>query len=421
MIDLNEFFLLTPRTKAEEPIFNELLGELYKRVPVNILASLVVGPLLAFFMAKGVATDRIATWVVVLVAAQLLAFLVAFSFNRRRADAEAGHKTWLYLLSITIIVDGLAWGLAGYFMFTIEMPQYQMLLSLFLIAGAAAATVTFSAWLAVAIIYIIVILLPGIVMLLASDWQFYQAIGIAGSVFGLFLCVLATTSNRASTRMMRLRFDNERLVENLSESHAQMKQLNTELRKNNGALQKALEKISMMATRDELTNSHNRRYLMEFLAREKARSDRTSTVYSLAVIDLDYFKRVNDSYGHLVGDDVLKQVVKLIQRHVRVTDCFARFGGEEFALVYSATELEEARQSADRLRQEISTTRLACDTFSIYTSVSIGIAESRTGEDVAELLRRADQALYVAKSSGRDRVFAISRDPVTQSHDFSPK
>ncbi len=421
MIDLNEFFLLTPRTKAEEPIFNELLGELYKRVPVNILASLVVGPLLAFFMAKGVATDRIATWVVVLVAAQLLAFLVAFSFNRRRADAEAGHKTWLYLLSITIIVDGLAWGLAGYFMFTIEMPQYQMLLSLFLIAGAAAATVTFSAWLAVAIIYIIVILLPGIVMLLASDWQFYQAIGIAGSVFGLFLCVLATTSNRASTRMMRLRFDNERLVENLSESHAQMKQLNTELRKNNGALQKALEKISMMATRDELTNSHNRRYLMEFLAREKARSDRTSTVYSLAVIDLDYFKRVNDSYGHLVGDDVLRQVVKLIQRHVRVTDCFARFGGEEFALVYSATELEEARQSADRLRQEISTTRLACDTFSIYTSVSIGIAESRTGEDVAELLRRADQALYVAKSSGRDRVFAISRDQVTQSHDFSPK
>ena len=182
--------------------------------------------------------------------------------------------------------------------------------------------------------------------------------------------------------MLKLRFDNERLVENLSESHTQMSQLNAELRKNNGALQKALEKISMMATRDELTNSHNRRYLMEFLAREKSRSDRTNSVFSLAVIDLDYFKRVNDSYGHIVGDDVLKQVVNVIQRHVRATDCFARFGGEEFALVYSATELEEARQSADRLRHEVSATALKCDSFSIYTSVSIGIAEFRPGEDV---------------------------------------
>lgn len=421
MINLSEFFLLAPRTKAEEPIFNELLGELYKRVPVNILASLVVGPLLAFFMAKGVPADRIGTWVVVLVAAQLLAFLVAFAFNRRHPDAEAGDKIWLYLLGLTVIVDGLAWGLAGYFMFSVEKPQYQMLLSLFLIAGAAAATITFSAWLAVAVIYIIVILTPGIVMLIASDWQFYRSIGIAGSVFGVFLCVLAANSNRTSTRMMRLRFDNERLVENLSESHAQMKKLNTELRKNNGALQRALEKISTMATRDELTNSHNRRYLMEFLAREKARCDRGGTVYALAVIDLDYFKRINDSYGHMVGDDVLKKVVNLIQRHVRATDCFARFGGEEFALVYSATELEEARQSAERLRHEISTTPVDCESFSIYTSVSIGIAESRPGEDVAELLRRADQALYVAKSSGRDRVIAMSREQITQDVDFAPK
>jgi diguanylate cyclase (GGDEF)-like protein len=421
MINLNDFFLLAPRTKSEEPIFNELLGELYKRVPVNILASLAVGPLLAFFMAKAVSTERIATWVVVLVAAQLLAFVVAFAFNRRHTDAEAGDKIWLYLLGLTVIVDGLAWGLAGYFMFTIEMPQYEMLLCLFIMAGAAAATITFSAWLAVAILYIIVIFTPGIVMLIASDWQFYRSIGIAGAVFGLFLCSLAVSSNRTSTRMMRLRFDNERLVENLSESHAQMKQLNTELRKNNGALQKALEKISMMATRDELTNSHNRRYLMEFLAREKARSDRANSVYSLAVIDLDYFKRINDSYGHIVGDDVLKQVVKLIQRHVRATDCFARFGGEEFALVYSATELDEARQSAERLREEISTTALDCDSFSIYTSVSIGIAESRPGEDVADLLRRADQALYVAKSSGRDRVMAMSRDQIVQDIDLSPK
>jgi diguanylate cyclase (GGDEF)-like protein len=421
MIKLNEFFWLAPRSKAEEPIFNELLGDLYKRIPANILASLVLGPLLAFIMSKSVEAERAALWLVILLAAQFLAFLLAFRFNRRVDDSEAGDKKWPYLLGLTVIVDGIAWGLAGPLLFTEQYPQYQMILILFIIVGAAAATITFASWLGVALTYIAVILTPGVITLLNAEWDTYRFLGWAGLVFGFVLFGLAATSNHTITRMLKLRFDNERLVENLSESHTQMSQLNAELRKNNGALQKALEKISTMATRDELTNSHNRRYLMEFLAREKSRSDRTNSVFSLAVIDLDYFKRVNDSYGHIVGDDVLKQVVNVIQRHVRATDCFARFGGEEFALVYSATELEEARQSADRLRHEVSATALKCDSFSIYTSVSIGIAEFRPGEDVAELLRRADQALYVAKSSGRDRVMVLSRDQLAAQPDAEQK
>ena len=413
MIKLSEYYLLAPRNKEEQPIFNELLGELYKRIPVNIIASLVVGSMFAFFMRNVVAQERVAIWVAILIAAQILAFWLAFAFTRRVDLSEAGDKKWLYLLAFTVIIDGIAWGLAGPLFFTDKFPHYNILLVLFIMAGAAAATITFSSWLAVALIYIVVILAPSIIMLINDDWENYGLLGWAGVVFGVMLFALATGSNRATARMLRLRFDNERLVTNLSESHVQMSQLNARLRKNNGALQNALEKISLMATRDELTNCHNRRYLMDFLAREKSRSDRSATVFSVAVIDLDYFKRINDSYGHVAGDDVLRQVVTLIQRHVRATDCFARFGGEEFVLVYSATQLEEARQSAERLRQEISTTALACESFSIYTSVSIGIAEFRQGEDIIDLLRRADQGLYVAKSSGRDRVIAMSRDQLT--------
>lgn len=414
MIKLNEFFWLTPSSVAEQPIFNELLGGLYKRIPANILASLVIGPVLAIIMSKCISQERVGIWLVILIAAQFMAFLLAYAFNRRDDHSEAGDKKWLYLLGATVIVDGIAWGLAGPLLFTEQFPQYQMLLTLFIMAGAAAATITFSSWLGVALTYIVVVLTPGIFTLLNASWENYRLLGWAGIAFGGILTALAATSNQTTTRMLRLRFDNERLVENLSESHAQMSKLNAELRKNNGALQKALEKISLMATRDELTNCHNRRYLMEFLAREKSRSDRAESVFSVAVIDLDYFKRINDSYGHLAGDDVLRQVVTLIQRHVRATDCFARFGGEEFALVYSATELEEARQSAERLRQEISTTAIACESFSIYTSVSIGIAEFRRGDEIADLLRRADQALYIAKSGGRDRVIAMSRDQLAR-------
>ena len=414
MIKPTEFFLLAPRNKEEQPIFNELLGELYKRIPVNILASLVVGPLLALIMAKNASMERVSTWVVILIAAQVFAFLVTFAFNRRSDLSQAGDNKWLYLFGLTVIVDGIAWGLAGYFFYTEESDQYHMLLYVFLMAGAAAATITFSTWLAVALCYIVVILGPGTALLITSTLEFYRMLGTAAVVFGGILCALAATSNQASTRMLRLRFDNERLVVNLSESHVQLRQLNTDLKKNNNALQRALDKISEMATRDELTGSHNRRYLMEFLAREKAGCDRAKSVFSLAVIDLDYFKRINDSYGHIAGDDVLKQVVKLIQRHVRTTDCFARFGGEEFALVYTLTELEEAQQSAERLRQEVSTTAMACDAFTIYTSVSIGIAEYRPGENITELMRRADQAMYIAKSGGRDRVIAMSRDQLSR-------
>ena len=414
MIKPTEFFLLAPRNKEEQPIFNELLGELYKRIPVNILASLVVGPLLALIMAKNASMERVSTWVVILIAAQVFAFLVTFAFNRRSDLSQAGDNKWLYLFGLTVIVDGIAWGLAGYFFYTEESDQYHMLLYVFLMAGAAAATITFSTWLAVALCYIVVILGPGTALLITSTLEFYRMLGTAAVVFGGILCALAATSNQASTRMLRLRFDNERLVVNLSQSHAQLRDLNTDLQKNNNALQRALAKISEMATRDELTGSHNRRYLMEFLAREKAGCDRAKSVFSLAVIDLDYFKRINDSYGHIAGDDVLKQVVKLIQRHVRTTDCFARFGGEEFALVYTLTELEEAQQSAERLRQEVSTTAMACDAFTIYTSVSIGIAEYRPGENITELMRRADQAMYIAKSGGRDRVIAMSRDQLNR-------
>lgn len=414
MIKSTDFFLLAPRSKDEEPIFNELLGELYKRIPVNILASLVVSPLLAFIMAKSVSMGRVSIWVLILVAAQALPFLITFAFNRRTDLSQAGDNKWLYLLGLTVIVDGIAWGLAGYLFYTEESLHYQMLLCMFLMAGAAVATITFSSWLVVALIYIVAILGPGTALLLTSTLDFYRLLGLAAVVFGAILCGLAVTSNQTTTRMLRLRFDNERLVVNLSQSHAQLRELNTDLQKNNNALQRALAKISEMATRDELTGSHNRRHLMEFLAREKARCDRAAAVFSLAVIDLDYFKRINDSYGHIAGDDVLKQVVTLIHRHVRTTDCFARFGGEEFALVYTLTGLEEATQSAERVRHEISTTAMACASFTIYTSVSIGIAEYRPGESIIQLLHRADQAMYVAKSGGRDRVIAMSRDKADQ-------
>ena len=409
-----DFFFLSPRNTTDHAAFKELISELVKRIPLNIAASMVAGPLLAFLMGRVVVTDRIWKWLAILMFMQLIG-LAALWVYRRQINYFGESRRWMvYLLGASVLMDGIGWGLAGYFLFTEQEPIYEILLCFFLAIGAAAATVTFSPWLAVTLGFIVAIIFPSMIMLLNSQLSLFKLLGSSAILYLFVLTTLAAASNLMTTRMMRLRFSNERLLKELKSSHEELGQVNTDLKKYNSALEKALQKISTMATIDELTGCHNRRYLMEFLGNEKSRADRTLVSFCVAIIDLDYFKRINDSYGHIAGDEVLKKVVDVIREHVRITDCFARFGGEEFAVVYTATELEAAQQSAERLRQELSVTPIACESFSIYTSVSIGIAEYRYQESIIDLLRRADQALYVAKSSGRDRVIAMSRDQLTQ-------
>jgi diguanylate cyclase (GGDEF)-like protein len=415
----SDYFFLSPRSAADQPVFTELISELAKRLPLNIAASMIAGPVLAFIMSHAVAVGRIWVWLAILLSVQLISLGVLRVYHRQLDYLGESSRWMVYLLGACVVLDGIGWGLAGFFLYTETNVVYQILLCFFLAVGSAAATVTFSSWLAVTLGFIVANTVPTMIMLFTSNQSIYKFLGIAAVAYLIILTALAAASNLMTTRMMRLRFSNERLLKELSNSHTQLESVNADLKKNNNALQKALQKISTMATIDELTGCHNRRFLMEFLAREKARADRTLVSFSVAIIDLDYFKRINDSYGHIAGDAVLKQVVEIIRQHVRTTDCFARFGGEEFAAVYTATELEEAQQSAERLRQELSVTPIACESFSIYTSVSIGVAEYRYGESVADLLRLADQALYIAKSSGRDRVIAMSRDQLAQPHSAS--
>jgi diguanylate cyclase (GGDEF)-like protein len=410
----SDYFFLSPRSAADQPVFTELISELAKRIPLNIAASLGVAPILAFIMSHVVAMERIWLWLAILLSIQVFGLAILRVYHRQIDYLGESSRWMVYLLGASVVLDGVGWGLAGYFLFIEKDPVYEILLCFILAIGSAAATVTFSSWLAVTLGFILANTTPTIIMLLSSTSTLFRLLGASAILYLFILTALAAASNLMTTRMLRLRFSNERLLKELSSSHGELEKANTDLKKNNNALQKALQKISTMATTDELTGCHNRRFLMEFLANEKARGDRTLTSFCVAIIDLDYFKRINDSYGHIAGDSVLKQVVDVMRQHIRTTDCFARFGGEEFAAVYTATELEAAQQSAERLRKELSATQISCESFSIYTSVSIGIAEYRFEESIADLLRRADQGLYIAKSSGRDRVIAMSRDQLTQ-------
>jgi diguanylate cyclase (GGDEF)-like protein len=183
-----------------------------------------------------------------------------------------------------------------------------------------------------------------------------------------------------------------------------MSRLRKELADGKAGLEKALETIRDMATRDELTGMHNRRFLMDALDAQQARSARTGEAFCVALADIDHFKKVNDTQGHAGGDAVLRGFAEQAFQGVRAVDQFGRYGGEEFMLVLTQTTMEGARISAERLRAATENIRFPGLDAEFRVTVSIGIAQHRTGEPVGETVKRADQALYRAKAAGRNRV-----------------
>ncbi len=156
------------------------------------------------------------------------------------------------------------------------------------------------------------------------------------------------------------------------------------------------------ANHDRLTGAFNRHFFDRLVEKECARSARRGEPLSLLILDIDHFKRINDEHGHLVGDEVLKQLVKHIAERVRQTDVLTRWGGEEFALLLPDTSLEGARELAESLRASIEAAELV-DGLPKLT-ISLGGTRIRTDESPKVSFRRADEALYKAKDSGRNRV-----------------
>ena len=162
---------------------------------------------------------------------------------------------------------------------------------------------------------------------------------------------------------------------------------------------------SMMTT-DSLTGVLNKRYFTDMLNRELRRSARSSTPLTVLMLDLDFFKQVNDTYGHLVGDDVLREFAKRINGLLREEDMIARYGGEEFVIMLNETDAEQAKVVAERCLEAVRGKAFVFGDIEIDCTVSIGGA-SYWGEPKDtkpnQLLRKADQKLYQAKKSGKDK------------------
>lgn len=266
-----------------------------------------------------------------------------------------------------------------------------------------------------------VVLLSGLAMVImgANRLSRSQQVLVAGYGLFLYMVSVAYLTNVAGlgwvTEIVLIIAFSLVLVFGPALYHFERSMIDNAMTDKNEELGKALEQIREMAVRDELTGVYNRRHLMDVLGHEKAMADRTSYTFSVCYVDLDYFKKVNDRFGHSTGDDVLKNFCRVAEGVIREVDCVARIGGEEFILLFAGTNQHDAIRGAERLADGLRDMHVTWVEPQYRITASVGIAEYREGDTIQQTIDRADRALYDAKRTGRNKVVVAGFDHDTQS------
>lgn len=171
-------------------------------------------------------------------------------------------------------------------------------------------------------------------------------------------------------------------------------------------LKRELEQAKTIAKTDELTNIPNRRGFNEIISQMAATANTDSNSFALIILDIDHFKAINDKFGHLIGDGVLRYLAKQLDTEIKGKDTLARIGGEEFAILLPQTSYSDAFNVANNLRKKVEQSRLKVKTQDkpVSLTISAGVSTYQLGEAIEDVMDRADQALYQAKNNGRNKV-----------------
>lgn len=205
--------------------------------------------------------------------------------------------------------------------------------------------------------------------------------------------------------------DSNDLPEKYAKLLDEFQQLESELQRAKRSLEiKEIELKAVLAQAHEVSNIDaltflpNRRKIIVSLQEEVIRSNRYGTPLSISILDIDHFKKINDTYGHTTGDEALRNLAARLREQIRHPDIIGRYGGEEFLIVLPNSEAEAAAEQASRLCQHVRTMEVESNDQTLSVTISVGVAQYRIGqENWEQFLNRADAALYQAKDEGRDR------------------
>ncbi len=373
MNDNNSTLEPEPGLSLDVRVRADRLQLLYHQSFPAVFTSLIVALLLFSILWGHVRNELLIGWMICIVISVAIRFLLFWEFRRRKPDSLQ-ILDWQLPYAVTLFISSLVWGLGVLWIMTENELLYQVIAFIFLLGMAGGAISLYSAHRVMAIGAMLSVLLPATLWLL-FQWQIPEVNLSLAAI--LFMGVLIRTSNVLSSALR----SNFRLAHRLAIAKQSAEQL---------------------AQTDFLTGLDNRRAFFEHGQVLSNYCERNQLALSVIMMDADHFKQINDRYGHAAGDTVLLQLAKLLKNTLRKSDVCGRMGGEEFAILLPDTSLSEAAALADRFCQLYASTPANINGQVVTNTVSIGVAHD--GYDIDHLLHCADQALYQAKSAGRNRV-----------------
>ena len=384
----------------EHRVAGQVQSELARVFNERMVGSAFISPLgigfLAWLQNEAVGARHALSWSGLVVAVQMLIIACGFAF--RRAEQRGGNThLWLKAQLACCAAVGLLWGTAIWVVWTPD-KFYHYIIALCVLVGVSFSSVVVMTPMRFGFHSFLLGLgaLP-LLQLLQIDTPINREIGVGWVVMIGIQLWYATNLRRELVQQVDSSVRNGLLVQRLQ-------QVGQELGKANSDLNLAMAQLNQLLTFDELTGAYSRRHFLDELERQVAHAARHGTPVSLIMLDLDYFKQINDRYGHSAGDRALRAAATEVQAQLRDADLLGRVGGEEFLVLLPMTAGPAATRLAERLCAALTAVQLAEGDQKIHLSGSFGVAELLPREESSAWLRRVDAALYQAKTQGRNRV-----------------
>ena len=356
----------------------KLIEVLIDQTPRAMAAMLVVSFAYLFIFMQFIPLSLIFTWLLfqIILAVYRLQNVKMFQKHLQNKDSVKVNKTEICFIMLNIF-QAVMWAIASLLVLAYAPQPFEFVMFLVSVGVMTAATLSMSSLYKAYLIFIFSLITPQILIMLYYGDEQHIALVIFIMIYIPAIILLSKTmlNNRISS----------------IEAHE--------------ALEKSTEKFRQLSITDALTNIYNRRYFFEIAKNIILIASREQKCTALLMLDVDYFKRINDTFGHQAGDLVLIELVKSIKDTMRSSDLFARVGGEEFAILLNNTSLTKAKVIAEKIRAMIENKEFIYNDMSIKTTISVGISEVNEDNFLLEnVYKIADTQLYKAKENGRNRV-----------------
>ncbi len=339
-----------------------------KQAVPDIFANVINALILVCAFWSTISHDVLSYWFSILLIGAIIRIFISSSFGKNLLNINS-NKVWYYIYASLTCVFAIIWGTAGVLFFVSDQTDYQLFLSILLCGMVAGSVSSLPVFLPVFYFFALCLMGPITITLLSSGEGLVFYMGLLCIMFILYISMAGWKSHSMIIDALASRFQHE-----------------------------------AMARTDELTQVMNRRAFNDVFNNEIARAKRNQRIVAFILCDIDHFKQINDQYGHLAGDAILRDVAQGIEKSInRPSDTVARFGGEEFAILLAETDKDGALYIAEKIRAHIEE---ISNIWQAQVTISLGVYTCTPSQETKpdDIIHCADKALYVAKKEGRNQV-----------------